>query len=206
MANALDWRTVMSDQDRDQDRDPKEDAPLLVTQERSYSSGNAAEDAENALSYGDAPEQETKSTFYLFFLCLGLGGLQMAWATELSYGSPFLLSLGMPKSLLAVVWIAGPLSGVVVQPIVGSLSDNCKIAWGRRRPFILAGGAATVISLLALAWTPDIVTTALSGFYVQRSEDQIANIIIGVAVAWIYILDFSVNTRKFILVFALDPV
>lgn len=58
----------------------------------------------------------------------------------------------MSKSLLAFVWIAGPLSGTLVQPYVGIRSDNCRSPWGRRVPFMLAGAFATAMSLLCLAW------------------------------------------------------
>ena len=54
-------------------------------------------------------KQDTKSVWYLILLTLGIGGLQIVWSVELSNGSPYLLSLGMSKSLLAFVWIAGPL-------------------------------------------------------------------------------------------------
>ena len=143
------------------------------------------------------PVQDSESSLYLFLLCLGIGGLQMAWATELSNGSPYLLSLGMSKSHMAMVWIAGPLSGVLVQPIIGSLSDNCKISWGRRRPYMLAGTAATVLSLLALAWTKEIVSGGLAFFAITVSAGKTMDIALGFAIAWIYILDFSVNTRQY---------
>ena len=177
--------------------DAKEDTPLLGAEchRNQELEIRSLEDGPYRPEQTD-PEPESKSTLYLFLLCLGLGGLQMAWATELSYGSPYLLSLGMPKSLLAMVWIAGPLSGVLVQPFIGGLSDNCRISWGRRRPFMLAGSAATVISLLALAWSPEVVSRTLAIFNSEVTEGKKSNIIIGSAIAWIYILDFSVNTRK----------
>ena len=179
------------------EEDAKEDSPLLGDESRRYSDHEirSTENGAQYLERNDA-EPESKSTLYLFLLCLGLGGLQMAWATELSYGSPYLLSLGMPKSFLAMVWIAGPLSGVLVQPIVGGLSDNCRVSWGRRRPFILSGAAATTVSLLALAWSPEIISRVLAAFHYEGTESKKSNITIGFAIAWIYILDFSVNTRK----------
>jgi len=52
------------------------------------------------------------------------GSLQIGWSVELSNGSPYLLGLGISKSFLAFVWIAGPLSGTLVQPYVGTKSDR----------------------------------------------------------------------------------
>lgn len=56
---------------------------------------------------------------------------------ELGFGTPYLLSLGVPKALISIVWLAGPLSGLLVQPIVGSYSDNATFKLGRRRPFVI---------------------------------------------------------------------
>jgi len=76
-------------------------------------------------------------------LTIGLLGAQMVWSTEMGYGeplstlwcmvdllrlmipfilnaaSPYLLSLGLSKSLMSVVFVAGPLSGLIVQPLIG---------------------------------------------------------------------------------------
>ncbi|KAJ3192642.1 Nuclear transport factor 2 [Irineochytrium annulatum] len=47
----------------------------------------------------------------LLILTATLGGIQFAWTVEFAYGTPYLLSLGLTKPLLALVWLAGPLSG-----------------------------------------------------------------------------------------------
>ncbi|KUI59537.1 General alpha-glucoside permease [Cytospora mali] len=138
--------------------------------------------------------QTTKSLWYLLVLTIGIGGLQIAWSVELSNGSPYLLSLGLSKSLMALVWIAGPLSGTLVQPYVGMLSDNCRIAWGKRKPFMVAGSAATIISLMFLAWTRDIVRGFLGLFGADPESQGVKVTTIVVAVIWVYILDFAINT------------
>ncbi|KAL1880503.1 hypothetical protein VTK73DRAFT_5890 [Phialemonium thermophilum] len=138
--------------------------------------------------------QATKSVWYLILLTISIGGLQIAWSVELSNGSPYLLSLGLSKSLMALVWIAGPLSGTLVQPYVGMLSDNCRIRWGKRKPFMLGGTAATVASLLFLAWTKEIVGCFLGLFGADRDSEGVKVTIIVVAVVWVYILDFAINT------------
>ena len=65
---------------------------------------------------------------------------------------PYLVSLGLSKSLSALVWLAAPLCGVVVQPIVGILSDRTRSRWGRRKPFIIGGTTGVIFSMLALAF------------------------------------------------------
>ena len=102
----------------------------------------------------------------------------------------------MSKSLLAFVWIAGPLSGTLVQPYVGIRSDNCRIPWGKRKPFMLAGTAATIISLVALAWTREIIRGIL-GLFGANPESQgvkVSSIIF--AILFVYILDFAINTGE----------
>lgn len=140
--------------------------------------------------------QTTKSVWYLILLTISIGGLQIAWSVELSNGSPFLLSLGLSKSLMALVWIAGPLSGTLVQPYVGMLSDNCRVPWGKRKPFMLGGAAATMVSLMCLAWTKETVGALLGIFGADRESEGVKVTIIVVAVIWVYILDFAINTGK----------
>ncbi|KAH8175910.1 MFS/sugar transport protein [Sarocladium implicatum] len=140
--------------------------------------------------------QETKSVWYLILLTISIGGLQIAWSVEMSNGSPFLLSLGLSKSLMALVWIAGPLTGTLVQPYVGMLSDNCRIPWGRRKPFMVGGTAATILSLLFLAWVQDIVGGILGLFGVDRESQGVKVAIIVAAVFGVYVLDFAINALQ----------
>lgn len=138
--------------------------------------------------------QDTRSVWYLILLTVSIGGLQIAWSVELSNGSPYLLSLGLSKSLMALVWIAGPLSGTLVQPYVGIRSDNCRLSWGKRKPFMIAGTIATIISLMSLAWTREMVGTVLGWFGAHPESGGVKNSTIVVAVLFVYILDFSINT------------
>ncbi|OJJ41370.1 hypothetical protein ASPWEDRAFT_56501 [Aspergillus wentii DTO 134E9] len=137
---------------------------------------------------------ETKSSLYLFLLTMSIGGLQVVWSVELSNGSPFLMSLGLSKALLAFVWIAGPLTGVLVQPYIGIRSDNCRIPWGKRKPFMISGGAATVVVLLALAWVQEIVGGFLGIFGAHPESVGTRTTIIIIATILMYCLDFAINT------------
>lgn len=141
--------------------------------------------------------QATKSVWYLILLTISIGGLQIAWSVEMSNGSPYLLSLGLSKSLMALVWIAGPLSGTLVQPYIGMLSDNCRIRWGKRKPFMIGGAIATIISLMFLAWTREIVGGFLQALGADPESKFVKYSIIVMAVTWVYILDFAINTGMF---------
>ncbi|PYH89524.1 sodium/hydrogen exchanger 3 [Aspergillus ellipticus CBS 707.79] len=100
----------------------------------------------------------------------------------------------MSKALLAFVWIAGPLTGTLVQPYIGICSDNCRISWGKRKPFMVVGGAATVVALLALAWVKEITGGLLGIFGVDPASSATQTVVIVLATILMYCLDFSVNT------------
>lgn len=138
--------------------------------------------------------QKSRSVWYLVLLTISIGGLQLAWSVELSNGSPYLLSLGMSKSLMALVWIAAPLTGTLVQPYVGMLSDNCRLPWGKRKPFLLGGTVATMVSLMFLAWTKEIIGGILTAFGADPESSGVRVTIIVAAVVGIYVLDFGINT------------
>jgi solute carrier family 45 protein 1/2/4 len=102
----------------------------------------------------------------------------------------------MSKSLLAFVWIAGPLTGTLVQPYIGIRSDNCRIPWGKRKPFMVGGGIATIISLMTLAWVREIVGGFLSIFGLLPGASAVHVSTIVVATILMYCLDFAINTGE----------
>ncbi|KAI9323622.1 major facilitator superfamily domain-containing protein [Dichotomocladium elegans] len=115
---------------------------------------------------------------------------------ELAYGTPYLLSLDLSKDMTALVWLAGPLSGLVIQPVIGALSDRCTSPLGRRRPFILVGGVCVCLSMLCVAYAKElgawVITRRLSGrAIIPEDREQRAAVII--AILGFYILDFSLN-------------
>lgn len=99
----------------------------------------------------------------------------------------------MNKSMLAFVWIAAPLSGVLVQPYIGIRSDNCRNPWGKRKPFMLWGAVATAISYLSLAWTREIVRGVLGIFGADADSRGVKVSSIMFAVVLVYILDVAIN-------------
>ena|ERR1700712_734277 len=71
--------------------------------------------------------------------------------------TPYLLQLGLTKSKTSLVWIAGPLSGLIIQPLIGVIADRSRSKWGRRRPFMIFGSFVVALCLLVLGWTAEIV-------------------------------------------------
>ncbi|KAF9112866.1 hypothetical protein BGX27_002667 [Mortierella sp. AM989] len=120
-------------------------------------------------------------------------GVQFTWTVELGYGTPYLLSLGIPKSLTPLVWLAGPLSGLMIQPIVGVFSDSLDWKLGRRRPFILIGATLTAVSMYMVAYARELATFIVGENLSHSYDSSIKAWTIGFAVIGFYCLDFSIN-------------
>ncbi|OQE29401.1 hypothetical protein PENSTE_c002G04707 [Penicillium steckii] len=120
-------------------------------------------------------------------LTFSLVGLQFTWGTEMTYCTPYLLQLGLTKSKVSLVWIAGPLSGLIIQPLIGVIADRSRSKWGRRRPFMIFGSIVVAFCLIVLGWTAEIV-----GMFVKDPE-KAKNVTIALAVSSIYAVDFSIN-------------
>ncbi|PQE21685.1 General alpha-glucoside permease protein [Rutstroemia sp. NJR-2017a WRK4] len=138
-------------------------------------------------------DEQIVSTVYLICLTISTGGLQVIWTAIMSQGSPYLSSLDVPAYLISLVWLAGPLSGALVQPYVGILSDRCQHALGRRRPFIIFGTIATIICILALPWTTDLISFLFT-IYQGEPEGKAAMICKGMmAAVWIWALNIAIQ-------------
>ena len=78
---------------------------------------------------------------------LGFFGLQFAWQMRIILSGPVTENLGASPFLYGLIWLAGPFTGMVVQPLVGALSDKTISPWGRRTPYLLGGALIAAIAL-----------------------------------------------------------
>lgn len=78
---------------------------------------------------------------------LGFFGLQFAWQMRIILSGPVTESLGASPFIYGLIWLAGPFTGIIVQPIVGSLSDKTHTKFGRRRPYLLGGAILASLAL-----------------------------------------------------------
>ncbi|CAD6886217.1 unnamed protein product [Tilletia laevis] len=135
------------------------------------------------------PRLRGEPDLFIPLLAVGTLGIQLVWSTEMAFASPYLLELGLSKASMAAVFVAGPLSGLLVQPIVGALSDRCTHRWGRRRPYLAVAVALCTASLLLLGYARSLShTVLLSGN--QSNADKLTLLL---AVVSIFGIDFSVN-------------
>jgi maltose/moltooligosaccharide transporter len=83
-------------------------------------------------------------------MCFGFFGIQIGWGLQNANVSRIFQSLGAAIDDIAILWIAAPLTGLLVQPIIGYLSDHTWNRLGRRRPFFFAGAilAATALFIM----------------------------------------------------------
>lgn len=125
-------------------------------------------------------------------LTLGLLGVQGFWAVEMSEGSPYLVSLGLSRAAMAAVFLAGPLSGLLVQPFVGWAADRSKSSWGRRRPWMAIGCAISIVSILLLGFTRQIASIFLGE---GGAQDVLTRCF---AVVALYGMDFSINAGMYV--------
>lgn len=97
----------------------------------------------------------------LWNISFGFFGIQIAFALQNANVSRIFQSLGGEIDQLAFLWIAGPVTGLVVQPIIGHYSDRTWSRFGRRRPFFLAGALLAAAALVGMPHAGVLLTAAL---------------------------------------------
>ena len=83
-------------------------------------------------------------------MCVGLFGVQIVWGLHNANTSRIFQTFGAELDQLPLLWIAAPVTGLLIQPIVGHLSDRTMGPLGRRRPYMLAGAVLSALALLGM--------------------------------------------------------
>ena len=84
-------------------------------------------------------------------MSFGFLGIQYGFGLQQANMSPIYRYLGADEATIPGLWLAGPLTGLLVQPIIGAMSDRTWSArWGRRKPYFLAGAILTSIALILM--------------------------------------------------------
>lgn len=98
----------------------------------------------------------------LFNISFGFFGIQIGFALQNANMSRIFQSLGTSLDDLPALWVAAPLTGLLVQPIIGHLSDRTWLGrLGRRRPYFLGGAILAAIALLLMPESPGLLMAAL---------------------------------------------
>ncbi len=108
------------------------------------------------------PEGKPRQGFAgLWNISFGFFGIQIGFALQNANMSRIFQSLGESLDDLAVLWIAAPLTGLLVQPIIGHYSDRTWGRWGRRRPYFFAGALLAALALFGMPNAPGLFAAAL---------------------------------------------
>jgi len=97
----------------------------------------------------------------LWNISFGFFGIQIGFALQNANMSRVFQSLGEDINNLALLWIAAPLTGLLVQPIIGHCSDRTWGRFGRRRPYFLAGAVLATLALFGMPNAPVLLVAAL---------------------------------------------
>ncbi|MFC4293257.1 MFS transporter [Sphingorhabdus arenilitoris] len=90
----------------------------------------------------------------LWNISFGFFGIQVGFVLQNSNMSRIFQTLGASLDDLPVLWVAAPLTGLIVQPIIGYFSDKTWNGLGRRRPYFLTGAILAALSLLLMPLAP----------------------------------------------------
>lgn len=95
--------------------------------------------------------QQPRLTFWqVWNLSFGFFGIQFGWGLQMANMSTIYQYLGAKEAEIAVLWLAAPLTGLLVQPMIGYASDRTWGKLGRRRPYFLAGAILASLALVAM--------------------------------------------------------
>lgn len=117
---------------------------------------------------------------------LAMCGIQVCYAAQINMGTAELLLLGVSERVVSLAWLAGPLSGLLVQPLVGYASDACTSSLGRRRPFLIAGSIFTTLALLLFSNALDVAAWL-------APPETATRLALSIAIFAFFLLDFSIQ-------------
>lgn len=118
-------------------------------------------------------QNKPRLTFWqIWNMSFGFMGIQIGFALQQANMSPIYKYLGADEASLPYLWLAGPITGLLIQPVIGAMSDRTWNKLGRRRPFFLVGAILSSICLLLMPFSSAV----------------------WMAAGLLWILDFSINT------------
>jgi maltose/moltooligosaccharide transporter len=100
------------------------------------------------------PGKPTLKFWQIWNMSFGFFGIQFGWALQNANVSRIFETLGASIDKIPILWIAAPVTGLIMQPIIGHMSDNTWNRLGRRRPYFLVGALLASIALLIMPNSP----------------------------------------------------
>jgi maltose/moltooligosaccharide transporter len=100
------------------------------------------------------------SFWQIWNMCFGFFGIQFGFALQNANVSRIFETLGADYNEMTILWVAAPITGLIVQPIIGYMSDNTWGKLGRRRPYFLYGAILASLALLVMPNSPTLWVAA----------------------------------------------
>ena len=101
-----------------------------------------------------------RNFWQIWNMSFGFFGIQFGWGLQMANMSAIYEYLGAQADQIPILWLAAPLTGLIIQPIIGHASDRTWGSLGRRRPYFLTGA---MLALLALILMPQQFRTLDGG-------------------------------------------
>jgi len=103
----------------------------------------------------DILKKPSLSFWQIFNMNVGFLGIQYSFGLQQTAISPIFLYLGASEEMIPILNIAGPITGLIIQPIIGAMSDKTwSLKWGRRKPYFLIGAIVGSLCLFAFPHSP----------------------------------------------------
>lgn len=107
------------------------------------------------------PQEKPALSFWqIWNICFGFLGIQFGFALQSANISRIFQTLGADIDAIPILFIAAPLTGLIVQPLVGYFSDKTWTRMGRRRPYFFWGAVLTTLALIAMPNSPSLWVAA----------------------------------------------
>jgi maltose/moltooligosaccharide transporter len=91
---------------------------------------------------------------------IGFFGLQFSFGLQQANMTPIYRFLGAGEGTMPLLWLAGPMTGLLIQPLIGAMSDRTISRFGRRTPYFLVGAIICSLCLLAMPYSPALWAAA----------------------------------------------
>jgi maltose/moltooligosaccharide transporter len=119
-------------------------------------------------------QKPTLSFWQIWNMSFGFLGIQYGFGLQQANLSPIFRYLDADEAKLPVLWLAGPITGLLIQPLIGAISDGTWTRFGRRKPFFVIGALVGSIAVMLMPYSPAL----------------------WVAVGLFWILDAAMNTAQ----------
>lgn len=121
------------------------------------------------------------SFWQIWNLCFGFFGIQFGFALQNANVSRIFQLLGAHIDEIPILWVAAPITGLLIQPLIGYMSDRTWNRFGRRRPYFLIGAIAATLALIVMPNSPSLWVAAGMLWVLDAS----LNIALGPSIAFV---------------------